>query len=473
MTHKLTLALSNQAGFSGLVITPVIAPETVTHETAGKEAGEIRTLGGQTVLSLGPQKKLSAETIRRAGGGLAKWLARNNVSSAGVDLGPLFGLGMAPLTAFSALAEGLLLGAFSFGTYKSGGEDKQSALSLLTDGKTGPGEAELHEALSKAQVTCEAVNLSRAWAHEPANVINPVSLAEKVQALAGEVGLKCTVLDDKQLEAMGAGAIVAVGQGSATPSRLIVLEYAGKSDEKPVALVGKAITFDTGGYSLKSVEGIVGMKYDKCGGMTVLATLVAAARLGLKTPLVGVIAAAENMVSSAAYRPNDIIKTLSGKTVEIISTDAEGRLVLCDALTYTQQNFAPRAMIDLATLTGGVVVALGSTRAGLLSNNDALAEALFNAGEQSFERLWRLPLDEEYFELIKGDDADMKNSSGQRKAHPVVGGIFLRQFVSDETPWAHLDIAGTGDSDREMPYCPKGATGFGVRLLLDYLHTLE
>jgi leucyl aminopeptidase len=306
-------------------------------------------------------------------------------------------------------------------------------------------------------------------------VINPVTLAERVQDLAKEVGLKCTVLDDQQLADMGAGAIVAVGQGSQTPSRLIVLEYQPPAKDEagsPVALIGKAITFDTGGYSIKTTPGMVGMKYDKCGAMAVIGTLVAAAKLQLSVPLVGVLAASENMISNVAYRPNDILKTLSGKTVEIISTDAEGRLVLCDALAYAQQTFKPRAVIDLATLTGGVVTALGSTRAGLFSNRDELADALFKAGEATHERLWQLPLDDEYFEIIKSDDADMKNSAGVPKASPIVGATFLKQFVNEETPWAHLDIAGVSDWDKEMPYCPKGASGFGVRLLVEYLRGL-
>jgi leucyl aminopeptidase len=256
---------------------------------------------------------------------------------------------------------------------------------------------------------------------------------------------------------------------------LIVLEYqppAGKEAAQPVALVGKAITFDTGGYSIKTTLGMVGMKYDKCGAMAVIGTMVAAAKLKLGTPIVGVLAASENMISNISYRPNDILKTLSGKTVEIISTDAEGRLVLCDALAYAQQTFKPRVMIDLATLTGGVVTALGSTRAGLFSNRDEVASALFKAGEQTHERLWRLPLDEEYFEIIKSTDADMKNSAGVAKASPIVGATFLKQFVNDETPWAHLDIAGVSDWDSEMPYCPAGASGFGVRLLIEYLRGL-
>jgi leucyl aminopeptidase len=218
---------------------------------------------------------------------------------------------------------------------------------------------------------------------------------------------------------------------------------------------------------------MVGMKYDKCGAMAVIGTLVAASKLEVQTPIVGVLAASENMISNVSYRPNDILKTLSGKTIEVISTDAEGRLVLCDALAYAQQNFNPRAIIDLATLTGGVVTALGSTRAGLFSNGDELANALFAAGEATHERLWRLPLDEEYFEIIKSTDADMKNSAGIVKASPIVGAIFLKQFVNDETPWAHLDIAGVSDWDKEMPYCPAGASGFGVRLLVEYLRGLE
>ena len=469
---SITISLKQAASFSGLVISPVLAPEKVTLETAGKDTGDIRVIGGKALLSLGLQSKLSAEMLRRAGGLLAKWLAGNNITEAGLELKSLLGTGMPPSTAIKAFTEGILLGSFSFDKYKSGTEKVSSTLYLLMDTGTGVTESDLTGDIQKAAIIAEAVNLSREWAHEPPNVINPVSLVERVQKIAAEVGLKCTVLDDKQLSDLGAGAIVAVGKGSNTPSRLIILEHAGKSAEKPVALVGKALTMDTGGYSLKSSDNIIGMKYDKSGGMTVIATLMAAARLGIATPVVGVIAAAENMVSSAAYRPDDILIALNGKSIEVISTDAEGRLVLADALTYTERTFQPRAMVDIATLTGAVVVALGSNRAGLLSNNDALADALFASGEKSFERLWRLPLDEEYFEQIKGTDSDIKNSGG-RKAGSIIGGIFLKQFVTDATPWAHLDIAGMMDTDKELPYCPKGGMGFGVRLFLEYLGSLE
>ena len=469
---NITISLKQSASFTGLVISPELAPEKITLESAGKDNGEIRYIGGKALLSLGPKNKLSAEMIRRAGGSLAKWLASNNISEAGIELKNLLGTGMPPATSIKALIEGVFLGSFSFDIYKSGKENKTISLGLLLENNSGMNETDIQNDIQTATITAEAVNLSREWAHEPPNVINPVTLVERAQKIASEVGLKCTVLDDKQLSELGAGAIVAVGKGSNTPSRLIILEHTGKSGGQPVALVGKALTMDTGGYSLKSPDNINGMKYDKSGGMTVIATLVAAARLGLSTPVVGVIAAAENMVSGAAYRPDDILKALNGKTIEVLSTDAEGRLVLADALTYTERTFQPRAMIDIATLTGAVLIALGTNRAGMLSTSDELANALFNSGEKAFERLWRLPLDEEYFDQIKGTDSDIKNSGG-RKAGTIIGGMFLKQFVTDATPWAHLDIAGMMETDKDLPYCPKGGMGFGVRLFLEYISSLE
>jgi len=467
MTH---ITLSTKQEHQGIHFVLAIAPQDLTPDTAGKDVGEIRFNSAEqkATVSLGAKDKLNLETFRRAGGAIAKWTTKNKVTDAGIETASFSDFELAPEQIAFALAEGLLLGSFRFDKHKSKKDEPTPATLYFLNESFAP-------ILEQATIICDAANLTRAWAHEPANVINPVTLAERVQELAKEVGLKCTVLDDQQLADMGAGAIVAVGQGSQTPSRLIVLEYQppAKSEAQPVALVGKAITFDTGGYSIKTTLGMVGMKYDKCGAMAVIGTMVAAAKLKMGTPIVGVLAASENMISNVSYRPNDILKTLSGKTVEIISTDAEGRLVLCDALAYAQKNYNPRVMIDLATLTGGVVTALGSTRAGLFSNRDELASALFNAGEQTHERLWRLPLDEEYFEIIKSTDADMKNSAGVAKASPIVGATFLKQFVNAETPWAHLDIAGVSDWDHEMPYCPAGASGFGVRLLIEYLRGLE
>jgi len=467
-----TILLDVVTAFEGLLIEPRLTPKEVSPLTVSKEAGEVRILAEGALLSLGAQNKLSQESLRKAGGLFAKWLAKNNVSEAALNLNPLCGLGLPPLAAIRAILEGILLGNFVYDEFRSEKQEKTLGLHLLVNGEKSPSLEEVRGVLQQTQISAEAVNLARAWSHLPPNVLNPFTLAERAQALAAETGLKCTVLDDAALREMGAGAIVAVGQGSGTPARLIVLEHAGEGG-KPVALVGKALAMDTGGYNLKPSDGIAGMKYDKSGGMVVLATLVAAARLGLKTPLVGVIAAAENMISGEAYRPDDILKALNGKTIEVLNTDAEGRLVLADALTYAEKTFSPRAIIDLATLTGAVVVALGNTRAGLLSTDEDLAQALWQSGERTFERLWRLPLDEEYFDLIKGTDADLKNVGAGRKAGTIVGGMFLKQFVTPQTPWAHLDIAGVMIAETEQAYCPKGGMGFGVRLLLDYLQTLE
>lgn len=419
-------------------------------------------------VSVGPRDKCNQESIRRAAGAAARWLSGHAVQKALIDAGDI--VGSADKIA-RAVAEGLHLGSFRFDQHKA----RNGKVTVPTCFLRAPGGEKLPASVLKesADLT-DAVNLARSWGHEPPNIINPVTLADRVTRLARKHRLRCRVFDDKQLRRMKANAIVQVGIGSGTPSRLIVLEHGFSAQNKnvrPIVLVGKAITFDTGGYSLKDKVGIVGMKYDKCGGMAVIGALQAAAALKLKQPVVGVIAAAENMISEKAYRPNDIVTTLSGKTVEIISTDAEGRMVLADALTWTQRNYKPKAIIDLATLTGGVVVALGGVRAGIMANNDQLAGNLISAGEKVHERLWRLPLDDDYFDLIKGDDSDLKNSGG-RGAHAIIGGLFLKQFVDNKVPWAHLDIAGLAQTDSDQPYCPKGATGFGVRLLIEYLQNL-
>lgn len=466
--QKIAIDLMPASTYSGLTLRFAPAPETVTPASAGQDVGEVRFNPAENtaLVSLGKAQKINAEMLRRAGGLAAKWLVKNNVESAGVALHTLDACGLALPQAIFALVEGMLMGAYRFDEHKSGEKSGQTCIVYLPN---DPAIPDLSDIVKRAVITAEGANLARTLAHQPPNVINPVTLAEKALALAAEHGLKCTVLDDTQLSALGAGAIHAVGKGSATPSRLIILEHTGEGGQ-PVALVGKAITFDTGGYSIKTTEGIVGMKYDKSGGMAVLATLVTAARLGLRQRVIGVIAAAENMISGSAYRPNDILTALNGKTIEIISTDAEGRLVLADALTYTEREFAPKAMIDIATLTGAIVIALGAHRAGVMGNNDALVKALYDCGERTFERLWQLPLDEEYFQQIKGDDSDMKNSGG-RKAGAIIGGIFLRQFVTDSTPWAHVDIAGMMEAESDQPYCPKGGMGFGVRLFLDYIQS--
>ncbi len=448
----------------GILSSKVRVPEQVGECVAF--GSSMQGVDSVFVVSLGARRKCKEDTVRQAGGAVGKLLGKHRTAHASVEMTAV--LEACPDSGVQALCEGAELGAFRFDRYK---ENKKKArdcrLSLLMPRirKSTPAQ------IRRATVVAAAANEARALAHEPPNVINPVTLASRARALAKSAGLRCKVLDDTQMARLKMGALLAVGKASHTPPRLIVMEYGRPSSQKPIVLIGKAITFDTGGYSLKDRHGMVGMKYDKCGGMAVLGIMKALANLKLKVPVVGIIAAAENMISGQAYRPNDIIRAMSGKTIEIISTDAEGRLVLADALTYAQKKYRPRAIIDLATLTGGVVVSLGRVRAGLFCNDDRLRDRLMAAGERTFERLWPLPLDDEYDKLIKGDDSDIKNSGG-REAHPVIGAVFLKQFVDPKIPWAHIDIAGVATTAEDQPYCPKGATGFGVRLLADYLESL-
>ncbi len=473
-TSDLKIEVAGQAVPGRVTVRMLAAADQPALGEPGKQTGDVvlsKVSDNQTILlvSLGKAGKINAESFRAASGFLAGYLRKNRVSEAQLNLDELDRQGVDG--AVKAICEGLLLGAFRFERYKSERNGQDGITFTLITRDAGA----VYTTVERVEKLTAAVNLARDWAHEPANVINPVTLAQRVTELAGKYGLKVTVLDDKELAEMGAGAILSVGKGSQTPSRLIVIEYGGKGAEAgtaPVVLVGKALTFDTGGYSIKTGDGMLGMKYDKCGAMAVVGTLVAAAQLELKPRIIGVLGAAENMISGVAYRPDDILTSLSGKTIEITSTDAEGRLVLADALSYVQKNLNPRVMVDLATLTGGCVVALGHVRAGLMSNNDELAQALFASGEATYERLWRLPLDEEYDQQIEGDDGDIKNTGG-RAASPIIGGTFLKQFVDPAVPWAHLDIAGTADAEKDMPYSQKGATGFGVRLLVDYLEKLE
>ncbi|MCP4247113.1 MAG: leucyl aminopeptidase [bacterium] len=477
------IKLSAPAKWKGpITLTPAYAgtikagpgvPKPLAGIRVGKDVGELTHVrsggpsgGDAVVVSLGDSKECVTDTFRRAGGAMARWLIKSETASAGVDAALVESKGPEALT---ALTEGFVLGAFSFDEHKSKPPKRKATTVTLLLGRFGKSE---QVRVERAVAVSEAANTARRIAHRPPNVLHPVALAAAAKKVAAANRLKCTVLDEKQMQRLEMGALLAVGQGSDAPSRLIVLEYPGQKAGKPVVLVGKAVTFDTGGYSIKTKDGILGMKYDKCGGTAVLGAMEAVAALTPRVPVVGIIGAAENMISGGAYRPDDIITTMSGKTVEIVSADAEGRMVLCDALTYAQRKYKPRAIIDLATLTGGVVVALGSRRGGLFCNHDALSDALYESGERTHERLWRLPIDDDYLEGIKGTDSDLRNSGG-RDAHAVLGAMFLKQFIEPSTRWAHLDIAGVATTDKDQAYCPKGATGFGVRLLADYIERLR
>jgi leucyl aminopeptidase len=281
------------------------------------------------------------------------------------------------------------------------------------------------------------------------------------------------VIDDRRLKAMKMGAMLAVGGGSASKPRMIILEHRGSQRSgKPIVLVGKAVTLDSGGYSLKPAASIPEMKYDKCGGMAVLGVMIAAATMKIRRRVIGVIGAVENMISGEAYRPGDIVRAANGKTIEILSTDAEGRLVLADCLYYAEKTFDPAVLIDIATLTGACKVSLGETCAAVLSNNDEVAAALVESGERTNERLWRMPLWAEYREPMVGTDSDLKNTGGPNGG-TMTAAMFLKEFVGDKTAWAHLDIAGVANIAKQTPICPIGATGFGVRLLVDYIERMK
>jgi leucyl aminopeptidase len=418
-------------------------------------------------VSLGDKTKATSDSFRKAAASFSRWCISHPVESVNLDMNqPSVLLDMAYVR---AILEGLCLGGFEFKRYLSRNVMERVPTSVLVKRHLAfPG---LDKEIERSIILGESVDLARDWIHEPANKINPQVLEERVKTAAKEFGLSCKVIQYDELVSMGAGGITAVGRGSVVKPRLILVEYNGAGKSSPITLIGKAITFDTGGYSLKGTEFIQGMKYDKAGGISVLAAIIAAARLTMKVNLVAIIPAAENMISGDSYRPDDILSLLSGLNVEIVSTDAEGRLILFDAIAYAQIEYMPKAIIDIATLTGGVKIALGTQRAGLLSNSDSLAEIIYNAGETTGEKVWRLPMDDEYFELLKSEDADMKNS-GPREAQTIVGAIFLKQAVTDDIPWAHLDIAATGETDADKPWCAKGANGFGIRLMLETVEKL-
>lgn len=354
---------------------------------------------------------------------------------------------------------------YTFNQFKSK-KEKESPLKEIVihiDDKRSLSACE--KALKQGVAIAEGVAYTKDIANLPSNICNPTYLAKQAQLLAKEFkNIKVKVLEEKDMAKLGMGAFLAVAKGSDQDAKLVCIEYnGGGKKQAPVGLVGKGITFDTGGISLKPSDGMVGMKYDMCGAATVLGTLKTAARLKLPINIVGILAAAENMPSGVATKPEDIVTTLSGQTVEILNTDAEGRLVLCDALTYCER-FKPDVVIDIATLTGAVVIALGYHATGLLSNHEPLAKDLLAAGQESFDRAWQMPLWEDYQEQLKSPFADMSNTGG-RTAGTITAACFLSRFAK-KFHWAHLDVAGTAAM---MSGVDRYATGRPVPMLVQYL----
>jgi len=415
------------------------------------------------LVGLGKRQKASTETIRRASATAVKEAQKLKVAA--VTIGTNGDLALE--AAAQAFAEGFELGAYRFWRYRTGLSDEQTfqveraVVFSKTDERAGAGVA-------TGQAIARGVNFARDLVNGPGYAMHPPELGEEAVKLGQRVGLKVTVLDMAQLIEQGFGGILAVGKGSEHEPRFIVMEYGEAGKGTPtICLVGKGLTFDSGGLSLKPAEAMETMKSDMGGSAAVFGAMQAIAELNLPLHVVGLVSAAENMPSSNAYRPGDIVKTLSGKTIEVLNTDAEGRIILSDALFYAQR-YKPDAIVELSTLTGAIIIALGPHATGLMATDQKLADKLIKAGEISSERVWQLPLWDEYHAMVQSQIADLKNLAG-RAAGSITAGAFLAAFVGDY-PFAHLDIAGTAWVDRPAkPYDTFGGTGVGVRLLAEFL----
>ena len=433
---------------------------------AGATAWPPGTVPPVLLVGIGKKKEFHAARWRRAwaaaGRALAKAPPAHRVAFAWPENAG-FPLEVAELVELAA--EGLLFGAYSFEAYKS----KKSARALAFEW-AGPVLAAkaVRAAVRRAEIAGETLRELRDLANLPANELGPLDVAARAKQLARRTGLSFRTWDVAALKKEKCGALLAVAQGSRRPGCLIRLAHAGRRGRglKPLVVVGKAVTFDTGGISLKPAKNMEWMKYDKCGGLAALGAVLLAARLKLPRPVIAYVPAVENMPGGGATRPGDIVTARNGKTIEVLNTDAEGRLILADALSFAVDE-KPAAIVDVATLTGAVIIALGHEATGVMGNDDRLLLDLLLAGEATGERLWQLPLWGEYDEMIQGQFADLKNV-GDGTAGTIAGGVFLKQFVPDGVPWAHLDIAGTAWLETEKPHGAPGATLVGARLLADW-----
>jgi leucyl aminopeptidase len=420
------------------------------------------------VMGLGTQGKMNTQSIRRASAIASRYAQQTGAHQItlilhsdewNIDLND----------SVQAELEGALLGLYTFKKYKqantNGNGRSISRINLLANHTN---ETKLGLSVDHGIALAEATNFARDLVNEPANVLTPLELANRASAMAKQFGLECQVLDRPEMQELGMGGLLAVAQGSVEPPKFIILRYQGapESDNRDIALVGKGITFDTGGISLKSPEGMHQMKGDMAGAAAVIGAMHAIAALKPAMNVTALVPTTENMPSGAAYRPGDILRIMNGKTIEIVNTDAEGRLVLADALSYAVKNgLSP--IIDVATLTGGIVVALGSVMSGMFCNDQELSKEIIAAGQIAGEKFWPMPLDDEYKETIQSDIADIKQTGG-KYASAVTAAKILEHFVGD-AQWAHLDIAGTDFIDTKKPYQEHGATGVAVRTLAEFV----
>lgn len=438
------------AGFSAksMAALDIVAPE-------GSTADRIIVLG------LGKSEKLTAHDWLKAGGAVASKIKNTAKVTIFVDA-PGVNVGGKEAADF---ALGMLLRAYSFDTYKTKKKDDDNVagsdaveVTIVT-----AAAKDAAQAYNTSVAVADGVNLARDLVNEPPNVLGPVEFAAKAKALEA-LGVEVEILGEEEMRKLGMGALLGVAQGSVRPPRLAVMQWkGGKAGESPIAFIGKGVVFDTGGISIKPAAGMEEMKGDMGGAAAVTGLMHVLAARKAKANVVGIIGLVENMPDGNAQRPGDIVTSMSGQTIEIINTDAEGRLVLCDALWYCNDRFKPKFMINLATLTGAILVALGNIQAGLFSNDDALSEQLIAAGLSTRERLWRMPLGKEYDKMIDSKFADMKNTGG-RHGGSITAAQFLKRFVQ-ETPWAHLDIAGTAMGSPLDEINQSWGSGYGVRLL--------
>ena len=423
------------------------------------------TYQGVLVIGLGPRDSYEDEVLRRCGGKAAEVLQQHRVSHVYFDISRHDNVPPLPFL------EGLILGQYSFDVYKEAPKPEDAPVKIQTATIITDKSVEVTPLLSSLQLgvlTCLSANGARHLANTAPNEMTPQALAEFAKGISTESGCKCTVLEPKQMESLGMNALLGVARGSAQPPRLIILEHHYSDSAKTVAIVGKGVTFDTGGISIKPAASMHEMKYDMCGAAAVLCAFMTLAELKPAINVVAVVPAAENMTGDAAQRPGDIVKAYNGKTIEVHNTDAEGRLILADAMAYTVDKYKPDAMVNAATLTGACLIGLGHFAAGLFSNSQEVADQLKAASEITGERVWQMPLWKDYEKQLEGTHADLCNI-GPREGGAITAAAFLKNFVGD-TPWAHLDIAGTAWGIKGISYWnPDHATGFGVRLLTQWV----
>ena len=418
---------------------------------------------------IGKKENLTKDTIRFVSGKIAQKARELKLRDFSIILPPSFV--SEPISTVSQIVQGSKMALYKFDKFKT-----EKTLNFLPDLTIIVSKSNaISKAIKTAEIITDGAIFTKSIANLPPNQCTPTTLANFAKDISKKNKINCKIISEPELKRKGFGGISAVGQGSKNQPKLIILEHnKGKRNEKPIVLVGKAVTFDTGGISLKPGASMDEMKFDKCGGCTVIGIMKAVSELKLPINVIGIIPSVENMPDGNAYKPGDIIKLYSGKTAEILNTDAEGRLILADALSYGIKQYTPKAIIDFATLTGACIVALGTNVAAIVSNDEKLTKKITDSSKRTTEEVWELPLNQDYMDMIKSDVADMKNVGIGRAAGTITAAAFLKNAI-EKTPWVHIDIAGvawTQASTKEKSYNPKGATGFGVRLILDYLQNL-